>query len=280
MKDKVFIFMQYLLPQSLISRFVGRFADSENKLLKNFLINIAIKKFKINMSEAKSSNIEDYKSFNDFFIRELKNGVRPLNIDSKIISSPADGVLSEFGEIKNNTLIQAKGKSFSLKSLIVDSSLTNFSNFATVYLSPRDYHRVHMPIDGRLTKMVYVPGKLFSVNKTTADNIDNLFAKNERLVCFFDTKIGEVAVIFVGALLVAGIETVWHGKVAPNYYSKVQAWNYDSNDYKLNFKKGDTLGWFNFGSTVIVLLPENDISFKFKDTSSAIQVNQDLAVVE
>jgi phosphatidylserine decarboxylase len=136
-----------------------------------------------------------------------------------------------------------------------------------------------MPIDGKLTKMVYIPGKLFSVNKTTANNIDSLFAKNERLVCYFETAIGEVAVIFVGALLVAGIETKWHGKIAPNYYSRVQEWSYDCDKFQLDYKKGEEIGLFNFGSTVIFLAPDNKIDFEFDEKDSVIQVNQDLALI-
>ncbi|APC97457.1 archaetidylserine decarboxylase [Francisella frigiditurris] len=281
MKENLFILLQQLLPQAILSRIVGKIADCRNKLLKNYLINLAIKKFKINLDEAKDNDIDNYKSFNEFFIRELKEGIRPLNNDSKIISSPADGCLTQFGQIVDNTIIQAKNKNFSLKALIANSSETDFKQFATIYLSPRDYHRVHMPIDGTLTKMVYVPGKLFSVNETTTNNIDGLFAKNERLVCYFDTKIGEVAVIFVGALLVAGIETVWHGKVAPNYYSTTQTWIYDKEKYNLAFKKGEPLGWFNFGSTVIILLPQDSLklSFNFSEESS-IMVNQDLALLD
>ena len=279
MKEDLFIYLQYMIPHRLTSRLVSKLADSKNKTLKNNLINLAIKKFGINIDEAESSNIDDYTTFNAFFTRKLKDGVRPLTEKTNIISSPADGILSEFGEIENKTLIQAKGKDFSLESLIANSSMTRFTNFATVYLSPKDYHRVHMPIDGRLTKMVYIPGKLFSVNKTTASKIDSLFAKNERLVCYFDTKIGEVAVIFVGALLVAGIETTWHGKIAPNYYKNVQTWDYDSEQYNIEFKKGDTIGWFNFGSTIVTLFPENKVSFKFDQKDTPIQVNQDLALI-
>ncbi|MEY8703190.1 archaetidylserine decarboxylase [Francisella philomiragia] len=279
MKDKLFIFLQHVIPQSLISRLVSRLAESKNKPLKNYLINLAIKKFKIDISEAKESDISKYSSFNNFFIRELKDGLRPISSDKKVISSPADGVLSEFGDITNGSLIQAKGKIFTLKALIAESSATDFTKFATIYLSPKDYHRVHMPIDGKLTKMVYIPGKLFSVNQVTAQNIDNLFAKNERLVCYFSTAIGEVAVIFVGALLVAGIETVWHGKVAPNYYKDIQTWDYDNNSFNIEFKKGDTLGWFNFGSTVIVLMPNENISFSQSQNNINISVNQDLALI-
>ncbi|WP_150463688.1 archaetidylserine decarboxylase [Francisella sp. XLW-1] len=279
MKDKLFIFLQYIIPHSLTSRLVSRLAESKNRHLKNYLINLAIKKFKININEAKETDINKYSSFNNFFIRELKDGLRPISSDKKVISSPADGVLSEFGNITNGSLIQAKGKTFTLKALIADSSTTNFTKFATIYLSPKDYHRVHMPIDGKLTKMVYIPGKLFSVNQTTAKNVDNLFAKNERLVCYFNTEIGEVAVIFVGALLVAGIETVWHGKVAPSYYRDVQTWDYNSDNFNIEFKKGDTLGWFNFGSTVIILTPNDSITFCQSENNTEISVNQDLALI-
>ena len=268
-----------MLPHSISSRLVGKLADSKNKRVKTYLINLAIKKFNINVSEAITDNLDEYQSFNEFFIRELKDGVRPLDVSQNTITSPADGILSEFGDITNETLIQAKGKTFSLKSLIADSSETDFTKFATVYLSPRDYHRVHMPIDGRLTKMVYVPGKLFSVNQITTSKIDNIFSKNERLICYFDTKIGEVAVIFVGALLVAGIETVWHGKVAPNYYTEPQTWEYDKDTYNIEFEKGETLGWFNFGSTIIMLTPGNNVVLDFDHTNSPIQVNQCLALI-
>ncbi|APC92047.1 MULTISPECIES: archaetidylserine decarboxylase [Francisella] len=281
MKDNLFIYLQYLLPHAMTSRLISKLADSKNKIIKNYLINLAIKKFNINLAEAKETDISKYPSFNDFFIRELKDDLRPLSSDKNIISSPADGILSQFGTIKNNSLIQAKDRLFSLKSLIAASSTADFTKFATIYLSPKDYHRVHMPIDGMLTKMVYVPGKLFSVNKTTTSRIDNLFAKNERLICYFDTVIGEVAVIFVGALLVAGIETVWHGKVAPNYYKGIQTWDYSCDKFNVRFNKGDTLGWFNFGSTVIVLTSGKNVNFKFDEnqTNIKIQVNQDLALI-
>ncbi|AJI52620.1 archaetidylserine decarboxylase [Francisella philomiragia] len=279
MKDKLFIFLQHIIPQSLISRLISKLTDSKNKPLKNYLINLAIKKFKIDISEAKESDISKYSSFNNFFIRELKDGLRPISSDKKVISSPADGVLSEFGDITDGSLIQAKGKTFSLKALIADSSTTDFMKFATIYLSPKDYHRVHMPIDGKLTKMVYIPGKLFSVNQITAQNVDNLFARNERLVCYFNTEIGEVAVIFVGALLVAGIETVWHGKVAPSYYKDIQTWDYNNYSFNIEFKKGDTLGWFNFGSTVIVLMPNENILFSQSQNNVKVSVNQDLALI-
>lgn len=279
MKDNLFIFLQYLLPHGLTSRLISRLAESRNKTVKSYLINLAIEKFKINIDEAKETNPDNYLSFNDFFTRELKDGVRPINTDQTVITSPADGVLSEFGNIEDGTLIQAKGKSFTLESLIANSSQTSFIKFATIYLSPRDYHRVHMPIDGKLTKMVYIPGKLYSVNKLTTNRIDNLFAKNERLVCYFDTQIGEVAVIFVGALLVAGIETVWHGKVAPSYYRDVQTWDYSNDKFDIKFNKGDTIGWFNYGSTVIILTPGEKMSFGFDKSDSDIQVNQDLAFI-
>ncbi|QIV96433.1 phosphatidylserine decarboxylase [Allofrancisella inopinata] len=279
MQDFLFIFIQYILPHGFVSRLVSKLANSKNKFIKNFLINAAVKKFKINLAEAKYSEISKYNSFNDFFTRELADGFRPLEDDPKVISSPAEGVLSQFGQIDNRTLIQAKGKLFSLDKLIANSSKTHFTKFATIYLSPRDYHRVHMPIDGKLTKMVYIPGKLFSVNKLTTEKVDNIFAKNERLICYFDTKIGEVAVIFVGALLVAGIETIWHGKIAPNYYSEIQTWFYNDSKYNLEFKKGDILGWFNFGSTIILLLPNDNMTFTLKNNNTPIHVNQNLAFI-
>ncbi len=273
LKDHLFISAQKILPQALLSRLAGKLANCEQPTVKNFLIKLALKRFNINLDEALFSDINDYKSFNAFFTRELKADARSIDHDNRVIISPCDGMLTQSGKIENQTLIQAKGKSYTLNTLLGEPAPTNFSDFSVIYLSPRDYHRVHMPIDGKLTKMTYIPGKLFSVNTITTEYIDNLFALNERLVCYFDTHIGEVAVIFVGAMLVAGIETVWHHQVAPNYTQTPQRWDYSNHD--ITFKKGAEIGRFNFGSTIICLFPDNKVEQIQK--SQAIQLGNKLA---
>ncbi len=259
-KDTLFLTLQKILPQACLSRLAGKLANCENPIIKNKLIHLAMKRFDIELSNALIDDSTRYASFNDFFTRKLKPEARLIDPNDNSIISPADGKITQAGLITEGKLIQAKGKYFSLKALTADTAKENYTDFSVIYLSPSDYHRVHMPIDGKLTRMTYVPGKLFSVNELTAENIDGLFAKNERLICYFDTAIGEIAVIFVGAMLVAGIETVWHKLVAPNYYSKVT--HFDYSDQNLHFNKGDEIGLFNFGSTIITLFPDNKIAWQ------------------
>ncbi len=276
LKDTFFLYSQKILPQTLLSRLVGKLANCQQHHIKETLIKLAIKRFQINLDDALLQNIRDYKSFNDFFTRKLKPESRPINHDSKAIISPADGKITQAAKIDLGRVIQAKGKYFTVDALTAKTHTTNYTDFAVIYLAPKDYHRVHMPIDGTLTRMSYIPGKLFSVNELTAQNIDNLFAKNERLICYFDTDIGEIAVIFVGAMLVAGIETVWHKMVAPNYYNSIQHFDYQGQN--IHFRKGDEIGLFNFGSTIITLFPENKIAFN--DNLSEIKMGQKIAQIK
>lgn len=273
-KDTLFLTLQKILPQACLSRLAGKLANCENPTIKNKLIHLAMKRFNIELNDALIDDPTRYASFNDFFTRKLKPEARPIDPSDNSIISPADGKITQAGTITEGKLIQAKGKYFSLKALTADTAKENYTDFSVIYLSPSDYHRVHMPIDGRLTRMSYVPGKLFSVNELTAENIDGLFAKNERLICYFDTAIGEIAVIFVGAMLVAGIETVWYKLVAPNYYSKVT--HFDYSDQNLHFNKGDEIGLFNFGSTIITLFPENKITWQANITGK-INMGQPIA---
>ncbi|MGB8483802.1 MAG: archaetidylserine decarboxylase, partial [Acinetobacter bohemicus] len=218
LKKQIFIQAQRVVPQHQLSRVVGKLAASENPIVKNTVIQAFKAQYGIDMSIAEQSNALKYKSFNDFFTRSLKDGVRAIDADPKSIVSPADGAISQLGSIEEGDIFQAKGQTFSVEKLIADPQLAEpFKNgqFATVYLSPKDYHRVHMPVAGTLTETLYVPGELFSVNQTTAENIPGLFARNERMVCLFDTELGRMAVVLVGAMIVAGIETVATGKVKP-----------------------------------------------------------------
>ena len=208
--SRLFILFQYLLPHHLLSRAVGILA--QNHLLRKLFIRAFIRRYKVDLSQAKIQEVEKFENFNAFFTRELQADARPLSTAKGAIVCPADGAVSQLGDIADGNLLQAKGKHYSCQSLLAGdaqmAALFQSGKFATIYLSPRDYHRVHMPMAGILKKTIYVPGKLFSVNQTTAESVPNLFARNERLVCLFTTAAGPMAVILVGAMIVAGIDTV------------------------------------------------------------------------
>ena len=252
----LFILIQYLVPQHLLSRLTGRIASTRTAWLKNAIIRWFIRRYSVNMAEALHVNADDYASFNDFFTRALKEKARPIDDADDILVSPADGVISAIGDIANDLLIQAKGKHFELLELVGgDTEIAEVfreGSFVTVYLSPKDYHRVHMPLAGTLRKMVYVPGKLFSVNQTTSERIQGLFARNERAICIFDTDMGPLAVILVGAMIVAGIDTVWSGQITPAKHG-LSVEDYSSQHPAIQLGKGEELGRFRLGSTVILL---------------------------
>ena len=258
--DTAFIILQYLLPQHLLSRLVGKLAECRLPWLKNLLIRRFITQYKVDMSEAVESAPEAYANFNAFFTRALKDGARPI-ADAPVVC-PADGAISQLGEVNRGRIFQAKGQDYSLHTLLGDDkALTaefDGGSFATIYLSPRDYHRVHMPVDGTLRSMTYVPGKLFSVNTTTAENVRSLFARNERAICVFDTEFGPMAMILVGAMIVAGIETVWDGQVAPPP-RQLTTRSYPQEAPTL--KKGEEMGRFKLGSTVILLFGKDKIDW-------------------
>ena len=265
LKKQIFIQAQRVVPQHQLSRVVGKLAASEHPVLKNAVITAFKAQYGIDMSLAEQSNALKYKSFNEFFTRSLKQGVREIDSNPNSIVSPADGAISQLGKIEDGAIFQAKGQQFTVENLIADPQLAEpFKNgqFATVYLSPRDYHRVHMPVAGTLTETLYVPGELFSVNQTTAENIPGLFARNERMVCLFDTELGRMAVVLVGAMIVAGIETVATGKVKPSGRLEL-------NQHHLCLEKGAELGRFYLGSTAIVLFEENKMQWdaEFKANS-------------
>lgn len=244
--------------QHALSRFLGFFAHCRWSFFKNGAIRIFIKHFKVDLSEAQVADINEFKSFNEFFIRKLKPELRPFPEDSNSIISPADGKISELGLIEQSRLLQVKGKYYDLQELMGgETSIANLfvnGHFITTYLSPRDYHRVHMPIAGELKRMLHIPGALFSVKPSAVQNIQGLFARNERVVCLFDTEIGPVSVIFVGALLIGSVVTSWHGQVMPKKSS-----NKIIDTPNIKFQRGDELGYFQWGSTVIVLFGENKI---------------------
>jgi phosphatidylserine decarboxylase len=278
-KVEIFIAIQRMMPKHLLSRFIGKLAQSEISSLKNFLIIRAINYFDINMAEAISQDHNSYKNFNDFFTRALKEGARPISAGKKSICSPADGVISQAGLIKNNRIVQAKGIDYTISRLLGDSSVSkkfNDGSFFTIYLSPKDYHRVHIPISGQLIRTRYIPGELFSVNASTAAGLKDLFTKNERLVCQFKSEtVGDFIVVLVGAMLVAGIKTIWSGYEEPGKGSVRES---DYLDQHLLFEKGDEIGQFKFGSTAIVLFEKNKISLMEDfESNQTVRMGEEIA---
>jgi len=253
--DYLKVIPQYLIPKHALSRLVYGITRCKWTPLKNFLIKFFIVWFKVDMSLAKEPDSTAYKHFNDFFTRELRPGVRPITVDKNIIISPVDGSISQIGKINSAEIFQAKGRLYDLDILLGgDKDITdNFidGQFATLYLSPRDYHRIHMPLDGKLSKMIFVPGKLFSVNTHTTRVVNRLFARNERIITLFDTEIGPMAIIMVGAMNVGSMETVWAGEITPARERKIITIDYP--DQQTHLKRGIEMGRFNMGSTVIVL---------------------------
>ncbi len=257
-KSELFVAVQRLLPKHWLSRQVARLAESRMIWLKTLLIKRAMHSFDIDLSEADRPKIDEYHSFNDFFTRSLRAGVRPIDPKVDAIVSPADGAISQIGTLDADRILQAKGVHYSAAQLLGDTQhAKNYLNgaFVTVYLSPSNYHRVHIPCEGRLLQTRYIPGELFSVNKLTAQALPGLFSRNERLVCeFASSSIGNFCLIFVGAMLVAGIETVWGGVEFPGQGS-MRSQQFHKHD--LYFAKGEELARFKFGSTVIMLFQEN-----------------------
>ncbi len=256
--------LQYILPHHLLSQLMRFFTHCEHKTWKNLMINSIIKIYKVNMDEANEQDINAYASFNHFFTRELKESARIIVKSSDSIASPADGVISQAGIISQGDIFQAKGKSFTVTELLGGDSQRavafNEGVFSTIYLSPKDYHRLHMPLTGTLKEMIHIPGRLFSVNVATVNSVPRLFARNERVVCIFDTEVGEMALILVGAIFVSSIETVWHGVVTPPTISSVRHWQY-TDDAPL-LRKGEEMGRFNMGSTIIVLFARNKVDWE------------------
>lgn len=251
--DRLRTAIQYVLPQHALSRVVGKLAASTTPWIKDTFISRFAERYQVDMSEALEPDLSQYACFNDFFTRALKPGARSLCTQADSILCPADGAISQLGPITGDRVFQAKGHDYRLSDLLADEQAAKAfvgGQFATVYLSPRDYHRVHMPLTGRLIRSVYVPGDLFSVNTLTAQTVPNLFARNERLVAHFETEAGPMVVILVGAMIVASIETVWGGVEAIG--SRIRTTDFTA-DQQITFNSGDELGRFRLGSTAIVL---------------------------
>lgn len=265
MTDHLKILLQYLLPKHLLSRLVGRLAAARAGALTQWLIRRFIDRYRVDMSEAAQPDPEHYQSFNDFFTRPLKAGARPLVPGDEILAMPVDGAISQLAPIQQGRIIQAKGHDYSARALLGGEHALAApfmdGDFATIYLAPRDYHRIHMPLDGVLRTMIYVPGELFSVNPLTASRVPGLFARNERVVCLFDTAAGPMATVLVGATIVASIETAWAGTVTPPPGKRVQRWDYDPATAP-RLAKGEEMGRFKLGSTVVCLFGPGQVALE------------------
>jgi phosphatidylserine decarboxylase len=254
--DRLAVLPQYLFPKQALTAFAGWVASRERGWVTTEIIRRFVAKYQVNMDEALDSSIASYPSFNAFFTRALKPGARPLAQADLVC--PVDGAISQFGSIEKDQIFQAKGHSYSTTAVVGGdealAALFQDGSFATLYLSPRDYHRIHMPADGRLSRMIYVPGELFSVNPTTARGVPGLFARNERVVCVFESAQGPFVLVLVGATIVGSMATVWHGVVNPPRLPDVKTWHYDG---QVTLKQGDEMGRFLLGSTVVMLFPKS-----------------------
>jgi phosphatidylserine decarboxylase len=255
------ITQQYLLPKKMMTVMAGKLANARLGPVTHAIIRRFVDHYKVDMQEAADPRIESYATFNDFFTRALREGVRPIAAAPFVC--PVDAAISQFGPIEHDQLFQAKGHSYSTRALVGgDQSLAHrfdHGHFATLYLAPRDYHRIHMPCEGRLKRMIYIPGDLFSVNPLTARHVPSLFARNERVVCEFETAHGAMVMVLVGATIVGSVATVWHGVVNPPRTREPREWRYADQDIVL--AKGAEMGRFLLGSTVILLFPQNVLTF-------------------
>ena len=261
MTHRLAVLIQYLLPKQALTVLAGKLAEARAGALSTAVIRGFVRRYGVNMAEAANPDTGAYASFNDFFTRPLRPDARPL-ADADFVC-PVDGAISQFGPIERDQIFQAKGHTYSTAALVGgDSGLAkHFDNgsFATLYLSPRDYHRIHMPCAGRLTRMIHVPGDLFSVNPATARGVPGLFARNERVVCVFESAAGPFVLVLVGATIVGSMATVWHGRVNPPRPGTVREWRYD--DREILLKRGEEMGRFLLGSTVVMLFPAGTLNF-------------------
>jgi phosphatidylserine decarboxylase len=277
-RNQLKVLPQYLIPKQAITALAGKLASAKAGKLTTAVIAWFVKRYQVNMDEAAEPNIAAYESFNAFFTRPLKKGARRISKADFI--SPVDGAISQFGDIKADQIYQAKGHQYSTLAMLAgDAKLAKqFENghFATLYLSPKDYHRIHMPCAATLKSMTYVPGDLFSVNPLTAQNVPGLFARNERVICEFDSIHGTFVLILVGATIVGSMATTWHGAVNPPRVGRVTTWTYE--DQTIEFKQGEEMGRFLLGSTVVMIFPKDTLKFNsnWKPTKS-IQLGEKMA---
>ncbi len=275
--DAIRVWPQYILPQHGLSKLMYRLARNRFKPWKNLMINSAVRLYRVDMREAGKEKAADYVSFNDFFTRHLKPGARTWHLDEANIISPVDGAISQIGRLAGGALIQAKGRRYRLHQLLAadDETSERFKDgcYVTLYLSPRDYHRIHMPVSGRLIKSVYVPGRLFAVNNASVRGVDNLFAVNERFISLFETGSGLLAQIMVGAIFVGSLQTVWLGQITPAEKRELTVREYK--DQMITLKQGQEFGHFNMGSTVILIFEKDKIEWlRELRNNDAVEVGQ------
>lgn len=283
MLKRSFVLLQHLLPQHALSAGMYRLARWENPVWTQALIRLFSRVFRVDMSEAAAASPSEYRSFNGFFTRALKAEARPVDATASAIVAPADGTISQLGRIDDGLILQAKGHRYDVAALLggEDADLVEMfrgGSFVTIYLSPRDYHRLHMPFGGRLRQMIYVPGRLFSVNAATTELVPGLFARNERVVAVFDTAVGPMALVLVGAIFVGSIETVWQGEITPRRGPRhVERWRYDGT---LMLDKGAEMGRFNMGSTIVALFGDKGVHWhEALQAGSPVRCGQGLAHV-
>lgn len=273
---------QYLLPTHALSRVMHALTRSGNPLMRRWFMRWFVRHYRVDMRLAREPDLDSYANFNAFFTRALRPDARPIVGGEKTIACPVDGAVSQAGPIHADRIFQAKGQDYSLLQLLGGdrqwAEKFTDGSFATLYLSPRDYHRIHMPLDAKLRAMTHVPGRLFSVNAATARVIPGLFARNERVVTYFDTEAGPMAMVLVGAIFVASIETVWAGEITPPAGKRVRHWDYQGEEAR-KFAKGEEMGRFNMGSTVIVLFGRDAVQWAEAITAGApVQMGQQLGV--
>src|SRR5690606_9315671 len=278
--QKLALLLQYILPHRLLSRLMYHLMRIRYRPVKNWTIKMMVKRFNINLNEAVSKDFDDYPHFNAFFTRELKSEVRPIEPRDDAIVSPVDGVISQLGTIKKGRILQAKGHQYSVKELLATELDSDFQDgqFITIYLSPKDYHRMHAPLDCTLKNMRHVPGRLFSVADWTVQNIPRLFARNERIINHLTTTLGPVAYVYVGAIFVSSMETVSNGVITPPYANQVTDIKPQG---KRDYAKGDEMGRFNMGSTIVLLFPPNSIEFDTElKAGSEVKLGQFIATIK
>lgn len=268
------------LPQHALSRLMGFLADRRWGCVTRKAIQAFIRRYQVDMQEAAEPDYRAYSTFNDFFTRPLRAGARPFASESNAVISPVDGFVSETGPLDEGRLLQAKGQYYSAASLLGGTERAvpfQKGSFFTAYLAPKNYHRIHMPIAGRLTEMIHIPGRLFSVNQASVQHVPQLFARNERVVCLFETAVGPMAVIMVGAMIVGSIATVWHGVVTPPTQKKISTWTY-RDDKK--FERGDEIGHFKLGSTVILLFPEQAMDWESFAPNAVLRLGEKIGTLK
>lgn len=284
LSERLFALLQTILPHHMLSRLMGRLTHCRIGWVKKTYMKLIIQQFNVNMDEAAEQDLNKYEHFNAFFTRQLKDGARTFVSGDNNIASPVDGRVSQAGTITDGRIFQAKGHHYALTTLLGgnDEWSNKFMDgeFTTLYLSPRDYHRIHMPIDGELKEMRHVPGRLFSVSPSTVKTVPSLFARNERVVCLFETSAGPMAMILVGAIFVASVDTVWHGTVTPPTWPTMQSWQYGNDERQIHLMKGEEMGRFNMGSTVILLYGPDKIHWNEQLIANApVQMGQQIGAI-